>query len=86
MRENIELTSYKLYVSGHDRVVTDANHENMPVFVVLEGALRLEEEDLRFVILAVFAVCLREDAIFLLRPSPRNFFNDILRRFRHVFR
>jgi len=44
MRENIELGRYKLYVSRHDRVVTVANHENMSLFIVLEGALRSEEK------------------------------------------
>jgi len=43
--------------------------------MVLEKALRLEE-DLRFVILALLALCLRglrEDALFLLRSPTRNF-------------
>jgi len=40
-------------------VVTDANHENMSLFIVLEeeGALRfLEDDDFRFVILALLAL------------------------------
>jgi hypothetical protein len=73
MRENIELGSYKLNVSRHDRVATDANHENMSLFIVLE-----DEEDFRFVILALLAFCLCglwEDFLFLLRtpPPPRIF-------------
>jgi len=68
VRENIELTRYKLDVSRHDRVATDANHENMSLFLVLEEALRLEEKGFHFVILALLALCLRglrEDALFL---------------------
>jgi len=71
MREIIELGSYKLDVSKHDRVATDANHENMSLFIVLEV--------LRFVILALLTFSLRglwEDALFLLRaplPPPRKF-------------
>jgi hypothetical protein len=83
MRENIELGSDKLNVSRHGRVVTDTNHENMSLFIVLD-VLRLEEKYFRFrlgfVTRALFAVCLRggrrrrENALFLLRPpSPRNF-------------
>jgi len=71
MRENIELATHKLYFSRHDRVVTDANNENMSLFVVLGGALPLE--DFRFAILTLLALWLREDALFLLRPPPRNF-------------
>ena len=62
MRENIEFGTHKLNVSRHNRVVTDANHENMSLFIVLEEALL-------FVILALLAFCLRglrEDALFLL--------------------
>jgi hypothetical protein len=64
MRENIELGSDKLNVSRHGRVMTDANHENMSHFIVLE-VLRLEEEgeDIRFrpgfVTRGLFAVSLR---------------------------
>ena len=50
----------------------------MSLFIVLEGALRLE--DFRFVILALLTLCLRcggglgEDGLFRLRlPAPRNF-------------
>ena len=71
MRENIELATHKLYFSRHDRVVTDANNENMSLFVVLGGALPLE--DFRFAILTLLALWLREDALSLLRPPPRNF-------------
>ena len=61
-------------------VVTDANHENMSLFIVLEeeGALRfLDDDDFRFVILALLALrCLRgglrEAALFLLRLLPCN--------------
>jgi len=70
MLEDIELATHKFYFSTHDRVVTDANHENMSFFIVLEEAMRL----------AFLALCLRcddgfrEDALFLLRETPpRNF-------------
>ena len=49
----------------------------MSLVIFLEKALRLEEEDFRFVILALLALCLRglrEHSLFLLRPPPpRNF-------------
>ena len=62
-------------------VVTDANHENMFLFIVLWGLRFLEEDDdddFRFVMLALLALrCLRgglrEPALFLLRLPPRNF-------------
>ena len=69
--KDIELATHKLYFSRHDRVVTDANHENMSVFIVLGGALPLE--DFRFAILTLLALWLSEDAFCLLRPPPRNF-------------
>jgi len=76
MRENIELCSNKLDVSRYDWVATDANHEIMSVFIVLEEVMRLVEEDFRFVVLALLAFylrCLGEDVVFLLRaPPPRN--------------
>jgi len=61
-------------------VVTDANHENISLFIVL-GALRFlndDDDDFPFVILALLALrCvrdgLREAALFLLRLPPRNF-------------
>ena len=37
VRENIELTRYKLDVSRHDRVATDANHENVSCYILGEG-------------------------------------------------
>ena len=61
-------------------LVTDANYENMSLFIVL-GALRFLDSDdgFRFVILPLLALrCLRgglrEAALFLLRLRPRNFF------------
>ena len=41
----------------------------MSLFMVLGGDLRL---DFRFVILTLLALWLWEDALFLLRPHPRN--------------
>jgi len=44
MREDIELATHKLYFSRHDRVVTDANHENMS-FYSLGGGLAFTFRD-----------------------------------------
>ena len=65
-REDIELATHKLYFSRHD-----AKHENKSLFIVLGGAMRLE--DFRFAILTLLALWLWEDALFLLRRPPRNF-------------
>ena len=65
-REDIELATHKIYFSRYDWVVTDANHENMYLFIVLEGALRLE--DLCFDILTLLALWLWEDALFIYVP------------------
>ena len=77
MRENIEVGSYKLNVSRHDQVATDANHDNVSFYSLSDSKGLAFRRRFRFVILALLAFCLRglrEDVLFLLRASPpRNF-------------
>jgi len=75
MREDIELATHKLYFSRHDRVVADANHENVSSYSLGGGLAFTFRDFISGLVLALLLLRRFAGRCPLLRepPPPRNF-------------
>ena len=75
MREDIELATHKLYFSRHDRVVANANHENVSSYSLGGGLAFTFRDFISGLVLALLLLRRFAGRCPLLRepPPPRNF-------------